>query len=84
MIRQLREDNRRLEVTCFFEELPLPVVGKVASENSATFAGYNPISIHANHHDMVEFTSAEETGFTRVLEELMRWNQKSDIQPPMS
>ena len=29
MIRDLRENNRRLEVTCFFEELPLPVVGKL-------------------------------------------------------
>jgi hypothetical protein len=73
MIRDLRESNRRLEVTCFFEELPLPVVGKVVSKESATFAGYNPISIHANHRDMVKFTSADETGFKRVLGELTRW-----------
>jgi protein SERAC1 len=63
MIRDLREDNRRLEVTCFFEVLPLPVVGKVVPKESATFAGYNPISIHANHRDMVKFASAGETGY---------------------
>ncbi|KIX08072.1 uncharacterized protein Z518_02727 [Rhinocladiella mackenziei CBS 650.93] len=76
MIRDLRENNRRLEVTCFFEELPLPVVGKGVSKESATFAGYNPISIHANHRDMVRFASAEETGFQRVLGELIRWEEE--------
>ncbi|KAK5442735.1 hypothetical protein LTS15_010942 [Exophiala xenobiotica] len=76
MIRELRENNRRLEVTCFFEELPLPVFGKVVSKASATFAGYNPISIHANHSDMVKFASSEETGFKRVLGELTRWELK--------
>lgn len=76
MIRDLRESNRRLEVTCFFEELPLLGVGKVVSKESATFAGYNPISIHANHGDMVKFSSLEETGFKRVLGELSRWEME--------
>jgi protein SERAC1 len=71
MIRDLLP--RRLEVTCFFEALPLPMVGKVVDKNSATFAGYNPISIHANHRNMVKFGSADETGFTSVLGELIRW-----------
>ena len=73
MIRDLRESDRRLEVTCFFEELPLPVVGKVVSKESATFAGYNLISIHADHSNMVKFASLEDTGFKRVLGELNRW-----------
>jgi predicted alpha/beta hydrolase family esterase len=75
MIRELREGGRRLEVTCFFEELPLPlpVVGKVVSKESATLEGYNQISIHANHRDMVKFGSAEDNGFKRLLGELIRW-----------
>ncbi|EXJ82185.1 hypothetical protein A1O3_05998, partial [Capronia epimyces CBS 606.96] len=73
MIRDLQKGNRQLEVTCFFKELPLPVVGKVVSKESATFAGYNPISIHANYSDMVRFASPDETGFKRVLGELTRW-----------
>lgn len=73
MIRELREGGRRLEVTCFFEELPLPLVGKVVSKESATLEGYNPISIHANHRDMVKFGSAEDNGFKRLLGELIRW-----------
>jgi hypothetical protein len=76
MIRDLRESNRRLEVACFFEELPLLGVGKVVSKESATFAGYNPISIHANHSDMVQFASVEEMGFKRVLGELSRWEME--------
>ncbi|OAG43666.1 hypothetical protein AYO21_02252 [Fonsecaea monophora] len=76
MIRDLRESNRRLEVTCFFEELPFPVVGKVVSKKSATFAGYNPIGIHANHRNMVRFASSDETGFKRVLGELTRWEME--------
>jgi protein SERAC1 len=73
MVRELREGGRSLEVTCFFEELPLPVVGKVVSKESATLEGYNSISIHANHIDMVKFVSAEDNGFKRLLGELMRW-----------
>ncbi|CAG9999707.1 unnamed protein product [Clonostachys byssicola] len=71
LVRQQREAGRKLEVRCFFEELPLPVVGKVVSKESATFEGYDPISIHANHRDMVKFSSAEENGFKRVVGELL-------------
>jgi hypothetical protein len=76
MIRELRENGRRLEVICFFEELPLPVVGKVVSKNSATLEGYNLVSIHANHRDMVRFSSANDNGFKRLLGELVRWESE--------
>ncbi|GIJ85684.1 hypothetical protein Asppvi_004545 [Aspergillus pseudoviridinutans] len=83
MIRELRESGRRLEVICFFEELPLPVVGKVVSKESATLEGYNLISIHANHRDMVRFSSANDNGFKRLLGELVRWESDSrySVQP---
>ena len=73
MVRDLRESDRQLYVTCFFEGLPMPVVGAVVSKDSATFPGYNSISIRANHRDMVKFASAEDTGFKRLLGELTRW-----------
>ncbi|EXL39109.1 hypothetical protein FOCG_18272 [Fusarium oxysporum f. sp. radicis-lycopersici 26381] len=79
MMREQREAGRQLEVACFFEELPLSTVGKVVSKESATFEGYDPITIHANHVDMVKFGSAEETGFKRVVGELTAW--KSEIEP---
>jgi hypothetical protein len=76
MIRELRENGRRLEVTCFLEELPLPLVGKVVSKRSATLEGYNQASIHANHRDMVRFSSATDNGFRRLLGELVRWESE--------
>jgi hypothetical protein len=81
MIRDLRENGRRLEVTCFFEELPLPVIGKVVSKDSATLEGYNQLSIHANHRDMVRFNSATDNGFRRLLGELVRW--ESELRYPV-
>lgn len=77
MLRDLREADRRLEITCFYEELPLPVAGIVVSKESATFGGYNLISIHANHRNMVRFADAQETGFKRVLGELLRWETET-------
>lgn len=80
MIRQQQMAGRILDVTCFFEELPLPVVGTVVSKDSATFEGYNLISIHANHRDMVKFGSVEETGFKRLLGELIRWESQVGME----
>ncbi len=48
MIREQREGGRPLQVTCFFEELPLPFAGVVVSKESASLEGYNLISIHAS------------------------------------
>ncbi|KAK4141525.1 vegetative incompatibility protein HET-E-1 [Dichotomopilus funicola] len=78
MIRERQKANQPPDVTCFFEELPLPGVGKVVSKESATIEGYNPVTIHANHRDMVKFASAEENGFKRVLGELVRWVSQFD------
>jgi len=77
MIRDLRDNHqRRIEVTCFFEELPLPVVGTMVSKASATFADYPVMSIHANHSDMVKFARVDDNGFTRLAGELVRWEQE--------
>jgi hypothetical protein len=76
LIRELREAGRSLEITSFFEELPLPLAGRVVSKESATLDGYNCISIHANHSDMVKFGSVEENGFKRLVGELQRWESQ--------
>lgn len=76
MIRELRENGRCLEIVCFFEELPLQKFGKVVSKDSATFEGYNPMSIHADHSNMVRFRSADDNGCRRVLGELVRWDRE--------
>ena len=76
MVRQLRESQRQFEVTCFFEELPLPIAGIVVPKESATLEGYNSITIHADHRDLVRFASSEENGFKRFLGELVRWQSQ--------
>jgi len=81
MIRESQSNKNRLEVMCFFEELPLPGVGRVVSKDSATLEGYNPMSIHANHCDMVRFSSAEDNGFKRLLGELVRWERETRLLP---
>lgn len=74
MTRRLREnDKSRLQITCFFEELPMRLAGQIVSKESASFEGYTAISIHANHRDMVKFATAEDDGFVMVLGELKRW-----------
>ncbi|KFY32215.1 hypothetical protein V493_00408, partial [Pseudogymnoascus sp. VKM F-4281 (FW-2241)] len=73
MIRGQRESGRRLEISCFFEELPLPVVGQIVSKESATLEGYTSVSVHANHSDMVKFRTDNDNGFKRLVGDLMRW-----------
>lgn len=81
MVRELREIGRRLEITCFFEGLPLGKIGKpIVSKDSATFDGYTSISIHANHTNMVKFGSADDNGFKRVLGELQRWARSEGVR----
>ncbi|KAL6410985.1 hypothetical protein AUP68_07418 [Ilyonectria robusta] len=48
MVREQHKAGWDPEITCFFEELPLPVIRKVVSKDSATLEGYNAISIHAS------------------------------------
>ena len=76
MLREQQRAGRDLEVTCFFEELPLPRFGIVVSKDSATLEGYTAISIHANHRNMVKFGSTDDNGFKRLLGELIRWESK--------
>lgn len=79
LLRQLREDsqNRKtLDVVCFFEEIGYHKIGKIVSKASATFASDTPISVHANHRDMVRYASPEDDGFQSVAAQLRRWIEK--------
>ncbi|RYP79040.1 hypothetical protein DL771_000018 [Monosporascus sp. 5C6A] len=81
MVREVREGGRPLEVTCFFEELSLPAVGRVVSKESATLEGYTAVSVHADHRNMVRFGSADDNGFKRLFGELIRWQGLADPAP---
>ncbi|KAJ5609830.1 Alpha/Beta hydrolase protein [Penicillium herquei] len=72
MVREQQRNGRSIEIACFFEALPLPVFGVVA-----TLEGYSSFSIHANHSQMVKFSSADDNGYKRVQGELRRWEQNA-------
>ncbi|KAI2916215.1 hypothetical protein CBS63078_3393 [Aspergillus niger] len=52
-----------IEVTCFYEELPVLGVGLVVPQYSAILPGYITIGIHRNHMDMTKFVNSEDPGF---------------------
>ncbi|KAF9784161.1 hypothetical protein IL306_008314 [Fusarium sp. DS 682] len=89
MVREQQKAGQDLEVTCFFEELPLSGIGKVVSKDSATLESYNAISIHANHSNMAKFSSIDDNGFKRLVGELVRWESQirnsaaSQLRPPI-
>ncbi|KAJ5225216.1 hypothetical protein N7468_006441 [Penicillium chermesinum] len=76
MIREQREGGRLIEVTCFYETLPLSIVDRVVvSKESAALEGYNSIGIRANHRNMVKFDTSDDNGYKRILGELVRWER---------
>lgn len=73
LIQEKPTGGHSLEITCFFEELPLPGVVELVPKKSATLGNEDPIGIHANHCDMVRFSTADEHGFKKLLESLIGW-----------
>lgn len=80
-IRELELHNvgKAIQVTCFVEELNYGTAGRIVPKDSAIFEGRDPISIHANHRQMVKFASPQDTGFKRLIGELVRWESKIGI-----
>jgi pimeloyl-ACP methyl ester carboxylesterase len=48
-LRRRAKAGNNVDITCFFEEMELPGIGKVVSEDSAMVSGYATYSIHADH-----------------------------------
>ncbi|KAL2148156.1 hypothetical protein VTH82DRAFT_8450 [Thermothelomyces myriococcoides] len=71
-----QQGQREIEIACFFEELPLPMIGHVVPQHSATLPGYIGIGIHGNHRDIARFVSVNDPGFTAVCRELRRWMEQ--------
>ncbi|KAJ6189139.1 hypothetical protein N7519_004047 [Penicillium mononematosum] len=78
-----------IEITCFYEELPLPSVGLVVPQDSAILPGYISIGIHGNHMDMTKFAGPTDPGFLAVCGEMRRWIKNANTgnkyhanQPP--
>lgn len=68
-----KQIGEAIELTCFFEELPLPLFGTIVPDQSATIPGYEAIGIPADHSDMTKFGGDDSPGYRRVLGEVQRW-----------
>lgn len=49
IVRSRLKGGRDLHMSCFYEELPVKVVGVVVPKDSAIIPGYDGYGIHANH-----------------------------------
>ncbi|KAL6913692.1 hypothetical protein FSST1_011452 [Fusarium sambucinum] len=78
-----KDELPQINITCFFEELPLPGVGPVVPRESAILPGYIPIGIHGNHMDMTKFDDASDPGFVAISGEISRWVKRTivDVVP---
>ncbi|KAK8073299.1 hypothetical protein PG994_004198 [Apiospora phragmitis] len=62
-----------INISCFYEELPLPGIGEVVPKSSAILHGYTAVGIRSNHRDMVRFSSPDDLGFLSLTGELKIW-----------
>ncbi|KAI9765525.1 MAG: hypothetical protein M1840_007351 [Geoglossum simile] len=76
------ELNAKIEVVCFFEELPSKVIGMIVPEESACLPGYEALSIHADHSSMSKFANRTDPGYGRVSSVLARWSRELTTAPP--
>jgi hypothetical protein len=67
------EHFSKTRIFCFYEEIPLPVVGKIVPEESAILEQYSNASIHANHMDMAKFDNEADVGYLAVCGVLKDW-----------
>ena len=65
--------GRRVRVMCFFEELPTPPVGLIVSRESAQIAGFDYVSLPADHVGMCKFENFEDPKYKTVLYTLRKW-----------
>ncbi|KAK2735765.1 hypothetical protein FQN57_001145 [Myotisia sp. PD_48] len=74
MIRSREKDGLQpINITCFYEELPLAGIGLVVPFHSAILPGYIPIGIRQNHENMTKFNDVDDPGFIALTGELRRW-----------
>ncbi|KAI9858313.1 MAG: hypothetical protein M1813_007588 [Trichoglossum hirsutum] len=82
MIR-VRANNKdqHIDITCFYEELPLPGIGEVVPMHSAILPAYVSMGIHSDHMHMTKFEFEDDLGFINIAGELQRWVKKLGVMP---
>ncbi|KAJ4245188.1 hypothetical protein NW757_010196 [Fusarium falciforme] len=67
------QNNRDLNITCFYEELGYRNIRPIVPMHSAILPAYNSIGIRQNHVTMTKFESKNDAGFQSVSSELWMW-----------
>jgi hypothetical protein len=67
------EHIKKTRIFCFYEEIAIPVVGKIVPEESAILEQYSNAPIHANHMEMARFSSETDTGYLAICGVLNDW-----------
>jgi hypothetical protein len=74
LLRQRAEkESNPLSVVCFYESLPMSIIGTIVPTDSAIILGYNRISLHANHKDIVRFKNVADPNFRSAVDQIQRW-----------
>ncbi|PVH96718.1 hypothetical protein DM02DRAFT_598696 [Periconia macrospinosa] len=79
-LRRRAESGSPVNITTFFEELELPLGGKVVEESQAKMTGYSSYGIHANHMEMTKFSGLHDPGYMAVRREIRRWCKGINVQ----
>ncbi|KAJ4303989.1 hypothetical protein N0V88_001593 [Collariella sp. IMI 366227] len=74
MVMARSKEQIPIEISCFYEELPVIGIGAIVPQHSAILPGFNvAIGIHANHMNMCKFSVPQDPGFLAVCGELREW-----------
>ena len=80
--------ERRVQVICFFEELPTPGIGHIVPRESAQIAGHESLSLPDNHVGICKFDNFQDPKYKIVLSYLMKWvveiREGSRVQSPQT
>ncbi|KAJ5166726.1 uncharacterized protein N7482_005507 [Penicillium canariense] len=83
MLEDSRRNNQKIvEIFCFYEELDVGGIGKIVSDQSATLPGYQSRSIHGNHMEMTRFSGPKDPGYVAVSGQLWLWVYELENQFP--
>lgn len=80
--RQLAHRFRSIKICCFYEALPIHVVGVIVSEQSAVLPAYTSCPIDADHIGMTKFAGPNDGGFLLVKGQLDDWITAAVNQGP--
>jgi protein SERAC1 len=78
------EHVNRTRIFCFYEELAVPLVGKIVPDESAILEQYSNLSIHGNHMDMTKFSASTDNGYRAVCGVLKDWINQIEAMTPES